>query len=93
MRGFRLLPCCKVIVIKSRLTVVDRAFEVQMPFPSILKSPFQRHLLMRSSKKKSYPMPNIRLCLWILIYLWTQMGWNEFDSPNFLSDYFVEIEY
>ena len=38
-------------------------------------------------------MPNIRLCLWILIYLWTQMAWNEFDSPNFLSDYFVEIEY
>lgn len=91
--GFRLLPCCKVIVIMSWLTVVDCAFEVQMSFPSILKSPYQHHLLMRSYKKKSYPTPNIRLCLWISIYLWTQMGWNEFDSPNFLSDYFVEIEY
>lgn len=74
--------------------MVDIAFEVQMSFPSILKSPLQHHLLVRSyKKKKSYPTPNIRLCLWILIYLWTQMGWNELDSPNFLSDYFVEIEY
>lgn len=52
MRSFRLLPCCKVIVIKSWLTVVDIAFEVQMSFPSILKSPLQHHLLVRSYKKK-----------------------------------------
>lgn len=93
MLVFRLLPCCKVIVITSWLTVVDCAFEVQMSFPSILKSPSQHRLLMRSYRKKSYPTPNIRLCLWISIYLWTQMGWNEFDSANFLGDYFVEIEY
>lgn len=43
--------------------------------------------------KKSYPTPNIRRRLWISIYLQTQIGWNEFDSPNFHSDYFVEIEY
>lgn len=33
MLDFRLLPCCKVIVIMSRLTVLDFAFEVQMSFP------------------------------------------------------------
>lgn len=55
MRGFRRLPCCKVIVIKSWLTVVDCAFEVQMSFPSILKSPFRHHLLMRSYKKSLNP--------------------------------------
>lgn len=66
--GFRLLPCRKVIVIKPRLTVVNCASEVQMSFASILKSPLQRHLLMRShahtrTHKKTYPTPNIRLCL------------------------------
>lgn len=43
--------------------------------------------------KKSYLTRNIRLHLWISIYLQTQIGWNEFDSPNFHTDYFVEIEY
>lgn len=32
-------------------------------------------------KIESYPRPNIRLRLWISIYLWTQMGRNGFDSP------------
>ncbi len=50
--GFRLLPCCKVIVIKSRLTVVDSAFEVQMSLPSILKSPLQRLLAYEIIQKK-----------------------------------------
>lgn len=51
MHGFRQLPQCKVIVIKSWLTVVDCAFEVQTSFLCILKSPFQQHLLVRSHKK------------------------------------------
>lgn len=89
---FRLLPRCKVIVIMSWLTVTDFAFEVQMSFPSNLKSRYCHNLLM-IHKKKSYPTPNIRLRLWISIYLRPQIGWNGFDSPNFHTDYFVEIEY
>lgn len=92
MLDFRLLPCFKVIVITSWLTVTDFAFEVQMSFLSNLKSPCCHNLVM-IHKKKSYPTPNISLRLWISIYLWTQIGWNEFDSPNFHTDYFVEIEY
>lgn len=78
----------------SWLTVVDFAFEVQMSFPSNLKTPDCHNLLMIHTRtKKSYLTLNIRLHLWISIYLRTQIGWNEFDSPNFHTDYFVEIEY
>lgn len=75
----------------SWLTVVDFAFEVQMSFPSNLKSPYRHNLLM--IQKKSYLTLNIKLRLWISIYPRTQIGWNEFNSPNFLTDYFVEIEF
>lgn len=92
MLDFRLLPCCKVIVIMSWLTVADFAFEVQMSFPSNLKSPSCHNLVM-INQKNPYPTPNIRHRLWISIYLQTQIGWNGFDSPNFHTDYFVEIEY
>lgn len=44
-------------------------------------------------KKKSYLTLNIRLRLWTSIYPRTQIGWNEFNSLNFLTDYFVEIEF
>lgn len=37
-------------------------------------------LIHPSEKIESYPRPNIRLRLWISIYLWTQMGWNWFDT-------------
>ncbi len=68
-RGFRRLPCCKVTVIMSRLTVADFAFEVQMSFPSILKSPFRRlfaYEIIQKKKKvlthsKYYPSVNIDL--------------------------------
>lgn len=69
-RGFRRLPCCKVTVIMSRLTVADFAFEVQMSFPSIHKSPFRclfaYEIIQKKKKKvlthsKYYPSVNIDL--------------------------------
>lgn len=52
MHCCRLLPCCKVIVIKTRLADADCAFEVQTSFPppSILQSTFLPNLIIRSYK-------------------------------------------
>lgn len=89
MRSFRRLPCCKVIVIKSWLTVADFCLWGSNAFPLHPQKSFPPPL----KKEKSYPHQILDSVCEYWFYLWAQMGWNELDSPNFLRDYFVEIEY
>lgn len=82
MHCCRLLPCCKVIIIKTRLADADCAFEVQTSFhpPSILQSTFLPNLI-----NSLIPHQILGFYLWILICLWTQLRWNELDFLNFLQ--------